>query len=142
MEPILIMYAVKSKDGKWLRSKGYGGHGENWVEDIKGAKLYGRPGPAKAQITFWAKNYPKFGIPDLIELKITEMSVIDESENVKKKIENMEIRKKREKLNEIEFDIRQAEHKKEELTKRIKDLKRKYGPTKSDEKNPVTWSNP
>ena len=141
MEPILTMYAVKSKDGKWLRAKGYCGSGKSWVTSLQAAKLYGRPGPARAQITFWAKHYPKFGIPDLVELRITEMVVLDESAMVKNKIHKSEVRIEQEKLREAKWELEEAEKKRNELTKRISDLKRKYGPTKSDEKDPVTWSN-
>lgn len=44
----LDFYAVRNRDGKWLRSKGYGGFGKCWVDDISAAKIYGKPGPAKA----------------------------------------------------------------------------------------------
>ena len=45
----LTMYAIQSQDGKWFRAKGYGGAGNSWVDDIKNARIYGKPGPARAQ---------------------------------------------------------------------------------------------
>ena len=82
----LNFYAVRSKDGKWLRSKGYGGGGESWVTDITKAKIYGKIGPARAQVTFWAKNYPDFGIPDIVHISTGKCHILDESDRVKKAI--------------------------------------------------------
>lgn len=82
---LLTMYAVRSKDGKWFRRKGYSGYGDSWVDDIKRARIYGKPGPARAQITFWAENYPSHGVPDLVALKVTDMEVLDEAQRLEKK---------------------------------------------------------
>jgi len=82
----LTFYIVKSKDGKYFRSKGFSGYGESWVTDIQSAKVYQKIGPARTQVTFWASEYPKFGIPDIIELTVTETKVLDEGERVLKAI--------------------------------------------------------
>jgi len=59
----LTFYIIKSKDGKYLRAKGYQGYGNNWVDDIKSAKVYQKIGPARSNVTFWASTYfPKNNI--------------------------------------------------------------------------------
>lgn len=82
----LKLYVVRSKDGKYFKSKGYGGYGSSWKDDINQAKIYTKPGPARGQITFWATNYPEYGVPDLIELLVTEgnMRVINEDDRLTK----------------------------------------------------------
>ena len=82
----LTFYIVKSKDGKYFRSKGYSGYGQSWVEDVKSAKVYQKIGPARAQVTFWAMEYPLYGIPDIVELTVTGTNVLDESDRVNKAI--------------------------------------------------------
>lgn len=101
IEVRLDFFAVRSKDGKWLRSKGYGGGGESWVTDITKAKIYGRIGPARAQVTFWAKNYPEFGIPDIVHISTGQCHILSEEDRVVKAIEKI-------KREEIESKIRYA----------------------------------
>ena len=78
----LNFYAVRSKDGKWLRAKGFGGSGESWVSGITKAKIYGSTRAPKAQITFWANNYPKFGVPDLVRITTGKCEYLDQTERV------------------------------------------------------------
>jgi hypothetical protein len=78
----LELYVVRNKDGRYLRSKGYGGYGQSWVTELKKAKVYTKKGPACAQVTWWANNYPDFGIPDLIPLTLTMGDPIDQTKRV------------------------------------------------------------
>ena len=100
----LNFYAVRSQDGKWFRSKGYGGGGNSWVDDLTKAKIYANPGPAKTQITFWAKNYPEYGIPDLVRITTGVCEYLDQTERVKDRIQKI-------KQKEIEDKIRNSEYK-------------------------------
>lgn len=102
-EVILNFYAVRSQDGKWFRSKGLYGSGNSWVEDLTKAKIYSKPGPAKSQITFWAKNYPEFGIPDLVRITTGVCEYLDQTERVKDRIQKI-------KQKEIEDKIRHSEY--------------------------------
>ena len=90
----MYLYAVRNKEGEWLRSKGYSGYGTSWVDDISKARLYFRSGYAKARISFWSKNYPDFGTPELIRLKVTELQALNIEKELavkdkKKEIENI-----------------------------------------------------
>jgi len=127
-EALLTFYAVKSKDGKYLRSKGYsggsGGNGKNWVDEIKKAKVWGKIGAARAQVTWWADNYPKYGIPDLIELRVTEAVVLDEEQRVKDSIRKKEEAKLRREKEWREYELEQAKKKLQETQVRIKKLEK------------------
>lgn len=79
MSDSLKLYAVQSPDGRWLRSKGYNGSGESWVESPQKAKYWANIGPAKAQITWWAANTKLTGelAPKLVVLTMAASEVID-----------------------------------------------------------------
>jgi len=102
-EVSLNFYAVRSKDGKWFRSKGYGGGGDSWVDDLTKAKIYSKPGPAKSQITFWGKYYPEFCVPDLVRITTGVCEYLDQTDRVKDRI--LKIKEK-----EIQDNIRNAEY--------------------------------
>ena len=95
MENILELYAVRNKKGKWFHAKGYSGYGDTWVDDINKAKIYTKIGQARGRVSFFANNYPKYGTPDLIILKCTQMEVVDETERVLTQKKKKEIAKKK-----------------------------------------------
>lgn len=66
--PSKTFYVVRNKEGKFLRSKGYNGYGECWVDGLDKAKVWSKPGPAKAQRTWWLEHFPDYGAPDVIPL--------------------------------------------------------------------------
>jgi hypothetical protein len=80
--PVMIFYAIRSQDGKFFRSKGYGynaTNGVNWVDEISKARIYTRPAPAKSRITWFFKKFPEYGKADLIELHVTNINIFDEA---------------------------------------------------------------
>jgi len=80
----LEFYAVRNQEGQWFHRKGQGGYGETWVEDVLQARIYNKIGFARAQVTYFAKKWPSFGVPDIVEFKVTEHRVINEEERFKK----------------------------------------------------------
>jgi hypothetical protein len=94
----LEFYVVRNKQGKFLRSKGYSGYGESWVNELKKAKVYTKKGSASAQITFWATNYPEYGVPELVPLVVTLGIAISQEDRIKKVMKKKEIEKAREEL--------------------------------------------
>lgn len=90
----LKLYVLRSKDGKYFKSKGYQGIGASWRDEIGDAKVYAKPGPARSQVTWWATHFPQFGVPDLLEITITEdnIKVLNETSRVDK----VKLRKERE----------------------------------------------
>jgi hypothetical protein len=90
LEVELNFYTVRSKDGKFLRSKKHGFYGNfdtsgSWTENISEAKIYAKPGPARSQCTWWSKNYPSFGTPELVLITTGKCFIINEDEKIAEK---------------------------------------------------------
>ena len=122
-EVLLKFYAIRNRDGKYMRSKGFGGHGEKWVDELKKAKIYPKIGGARSQVTYWANNYPEYGIPELIELNVTEMAVVSEEERVKKSITDKKIRQAKWKAESNKMQLERCLREKEEIDNKLKLLK-------------------
>lgn len=87
MNETLSLYAIRSKDGKWYKNVGFGDSrrsGKSWVDSLDKARIYAKIGQARGRISWWTANFPGFGAPDLIELKITEIKVLDDSAAITK----------------------------------------------------------
>jgi hypothetical protein len=83
-EATFDLFAVRNREGKWFRRKGYGGTGDSWVEEFARARIYTKIGPARGVVSFFANTYPEYGVPDLIRLTCTATAVESEGERVKK----------------------------------------------------------
>ena len=81
---LLTLYAVRNRDGKYFHNKGYGGFGTSWADTLEGARIYSKPGPARAQVTYFSNTYPQFGVPGLVELHVTRVVATQETERVQK----------------------------------------------------------
>jgi hypothetical protein len=108
---LLTMYAVRNRDGQFFRAKGYGGSGDTWVDSLKKARLYSKVGPARAQVTYFANKYPQYGIPELIELWVTDGGVLNEEDRVKKSQDRQAKQKARWEKSLAEYNRKQAEKK-------------------------------
>lgn len=100
----LEFFIVRNQEGKYFRSKGYGGSGDSWISEIKKAKVYQKIGPARSVVTWFTSNFPKYGMPDIIHIKAGEVTILDEKKRVektidKKKKKEMEKEKKRAEYN-------------------------------------------
>jgi hypothetical protein len=84
-KPQLELYAIRTKDGKWFHRKGYGGMGESWADDFEKARIYNKIGPARAVVTWFAKRWPEYGVPNLVRLVISKAELVDETERVEKR---------------------------------------------------------
>jgi hypothetical protein len=84
---LLVLYAVRNRDGQYFRAKGYGGCGATWVDSLQKARIYPKPGPARRQVTFFATTYPSYGVPELVELHVKSVVAANETERVRKSIE-------------------------------------------------------
>ncbi len=118
------LYVVRSQDGKFFRAIGYGGHGENWVDSIEKAKFYPKIGGAKGRVTYFTKNYPEYGTPDILEftLEVAQAKVLNMVEYATKRITSIkkaELERERQR-NEYELKCLQSEQ--ERIKGRIKKL--------------------
>ena len=118
----LKLYAIQSKDGKWLRTMGSHGCGPKWVTDMSMAKIYTKIGSARSQVTFWSIHYPKFGIPNLIEIQCEKGIILNEDKRVEKAKEKIIKEKINREIRHREWELTRAQ---EELVKaqlKIKNL--------------------
>lgn len=88
----LEFFAIRNREGQWFHRKGYSGYGETWREDVLEARIYNKIGHARAQVTYFARRWPSFGIPEIVVFKIGETAVINEEERIKKREEKTEKR--------------------------------------------------
>jgi len=118
----LKFYAVRNKEGKWFRAKGYGGYGETWVDELNRARVYNKPKSARGTITYFATQFPKYGVPDLVEFSVGEIRIMDEAKRVTDSQKKKEILSRKHKLWRHQFEVSEAKRKLEEAQKKLKDL--------------------
>ena len=129
-----ILYTVQNSKGQWYRSKGYGGHGDSWIDNFDGAKIYGKIGPARRVVGYFANNWPTFPTPNIVELSIDNMTVIDESVRVaKQKLAKKKAEKNRE-LHRLATNLKRAQEDFEVAKRRLNDVQQ-------DEPVQVDWKN-
>jgi hypothetical protein len=109
MNEPLVFYAVRNKEGKFFRAKGYQGYGDTWVDSILKARIYMKMGQARSRITWFSENYPEYGVPDLIKITATQIESVDESERVGKQIRKKELHKIRQEEYEAQEDLQDAQ---------------------------------
>lgn len=117
------LYVVRNKEGKFFRSKGRDGRGESWVASLATAKVYAKIGPAKAVVSFFANHYPKYGVPEILKLKVAEVEVIDETERVKKVQEKRKRAKQKAEKRTAEYRLKNAAAELETAKKRYDEAK-------------------
>jgi hypothetical protein len=80
----LCLYAVVNHEGKFFRSKGqYGNHGRTqWVDDINSARIYGKPGPANAVVSFYANSGSELPSPKLVQIVAERVEVVEREKKV------------------------------------------------------------
>ena len=81
--PITIQVSRLSRlDDLWFRRKGYGGSGDSWVTEFHKARIFARIGGARGIVSWWAKNYPTYAVPNLVILHIGQIEAIDETQRL------------------------------------------------------------
>jgi len=124
----LKLYVVRNAKGQFFRSKGYGGYGKTWVDDIQKAKVYTKIGQARSRVTWFANTYPEYGIADVVELDVTSGTVLNEGDRVRK----AQIKKKRA---ELEYQIRSAQRRVEEARNVLNDTENQKAKFEKEQKN-------
>jgi len=118
----ISVYVVRNQEGKWFRSKGLNGAGDSWVDDFKKARIYTKIGPARSCVTWWTNRYPKYGIPDIIELRSTTGVVLDEKNRVNKALHKIQKDKDDYEKRRKERDVKYLQEKLENTQKELKKL--------------------
>lgn len=122
-DTFMVFYAIRNEEGRYFRAKGYGGYGKSWVDDLQKARIYSRPGPARAQITFFSEHYPQFGIPSLVLLHVTRYEILNESLQITNKLAKKKQRVLQAQAKATQCQIDDAKRRIDELTKKISVLK-------------------
>lgn len=117
------LYAVRNHEGLWFRAKGYGGYGKSWVDDLSKARIYARVGPAKAQVSYCAQNYPDKPLPLIVELVVSNYRIIDDSNALKNRIVKRQIKAEKIAAKRRIEEIAYNESRLEEINKKIASLK-------------------
>lgn len=120
----ITVYLVRSQDGKWFRAKGMNGYGDSWVEDVKKARVYTKIGPARSCVTYWTRTYPKFGVPDIIELHSTAGTILNEIARVKKSVDKINKEKIASKIRQKQWEVERAQRDLADAQDRLKRLKK------------------
>lgn len=122
MNESLKLYLVRNNDGKYFRSKGYGGYGSSWVDSIEDAKFYTKESTAKGRVTWWAKNYPAYGVPEIVVLEAVIADVKKQEERVKKAKDKEQYLKDTKHIREEKRKIRDAKKELEKAEERLRQL--------------------
>jgi hypothetical protein len=116
-------YIVRNQYGKYLRSKGYMGSGNNWVDDIGRARIYSKPHYAQTQINFWYSKYPDHGKPDLIRVSgVTVEILAPNKEYENEKLAKIEAKKAKENKREQILKTQEKERRFQEYQKLKKEF--------------------
>ena len=115
------MYVVRNQEGSFFRAKGNQGRGESWVKDLAKARFYTKMGPAKGTVTFFAKQYPQYGTPSILEFTLDESAaaVIDMRDITSRAISSIEKRELMEKRRRAEREMNRLMEQAKELSSRI-----------------------
>ena len=122
LEIDIEFFAVRSKDGKYFRSVGFSGR-SNWVDDIKKAKIYPKIGGARGCVTWFAKNYPEYGVPDIIKITANQAVVLNEAERVDRAIKKKEERELKRQKEQAKRKLKAAECEFEKASENLRNLK-------------------
>lgn len=83
----ITLYAVRSQDGKYYKSRGQSGIGPRWVTELSKAKIYTSIGSARGICSWWYGNYPQYGMPGIVTIESTNVVFEVEEERLEKFIE-------------------------------------------------------
>jgi hypothetical protein len=119
----VAFYVVMNSDGQFFRSKGYGGYGKSWVNDLSTARIYAKIGPARSRVLFWANYSPEYPPPKLIKLSFGSVEIIDEKERVEKAKEKKKNQRETARLWAIKQKLKRAQEDFERAKKELEQLK-------------------
>lgn len=111
------LYVVRNQEGYYFHARGLKGYGGTWQEDINAARFYTKLGSARSRVTWFTRNYPQYGVPEILKLKIVGAEVLNEKERVKKAIKKI-------KEDELKYEMKSKERRKKELEEDIAEMQK------------------
>lgn len=118
-------FLVRNQEGKYFRAKGFSGSGLTWVEKAQDAKVYTKLGQARSRVTFFANNYPQYGIPEIIQIHVVAGEVLVEEKRVKKAIKTKE-------LKDLQYKKKQLEDLQKSTSRQVWDLQARQKQLKTE----------
>jgi len=123
-EDTVSFFAVRNREGKWYRARGFGGSGDSWVDTFGHARIYHSAASARRVVGFWYKNYPEYGIPEIVRFTATVAEVLDEAARIAEKeateerrAQNREVNRAKRKISKLKKEQKEAEKKLAEMQK-------------------------
>lgn len=95
-----------------------------WTSDMQAARVYPKPGPAKALITKWQRENPDEPTPTLLMLTFEafDMTVVDMSESASKAIARIQRRKLERAQSHAKTEMEELQRKHAEIQRRLTHL--------------------
>ena len=123
-KPLLTCYAVRDERGNYFRSGGkpFLGRDTSWVSSLEKARIYSRPGPARAVITSFAEDCPKGSVLELVELHVTQVVVHEEKDRVKDAINKKAIAAAKRELERVEEKGKKYQEEREKAKIKLENL--------------------
>jgi hypothetical protein len=90
MSDVLELFAVQNSEGKWFHRKGYGGYGETWCDEQHKARIYTKLSQARAQVTYFTKNFPEYPAPNVVRFSMIGTGIVPPKTNKKKTLLDVE----------------------------------------------------
>ena len=119
----LKFYVIRNREGKYFRAKGYKGYGDTWVDDPTKARVYSKLGSTRSIVSWFYNTYPDYGIPEVVELSVGAVTVIDETERVEKQKQKKIEEQARYEANRRKDELEQAKKAFERASKKLKELR-------------------
>lgn len=105
----LEFYVVVNSTGQFFRAKGYGGAGESFINDAKKCRVYGKIGPARSVVTYFANAYPTYPNLQILKLNIGGYEVLDETARIQKAKDAKIRAKAAQEKNMAQYRLKEAE---------------------------------
>lgn len=117
----MTIYLVRRHDGNF---RAHGCTSSYWAKDMQAARVYPKPGPAKALITKWQRENPDEPTPTLLMLtfEVSDMQVVDMSESTSKAIARIQRRKLERAQINAKWEIEELQRKHAEIQRRLTHL--------------------
>ena len=115
----VAFYIVMNNDGQFFRRKGYGGYGKTWVDEPATARIYVKPGPARAVVTFFSNSYPEYPPPKILKIEVGTIEVIDEAERLAKSKERKIKAKATQELRTKQYELNRAQEELDRAKERL-----------------------
>jgi hypothetical protein len=121
---MLTFYIVVNEEGLYMVNKAQAKRywKDCWTSNVKKAKVYDKPGPAKSQISYLHKTFTDKVIPKLGELVLAEVKLTDISEEIKNNKAKRDLVKHQQEEDYKKYQLESIDRKLKELAEQKKKI--------------------